>query len=95
MVVTEALARGLPVIATEVGGVPEALGAAPDGTLPGRLIPPDDPGALAAALRDWLTDSGLRDRWRTAARARRDTLPDWAGTARNLAGQLTDVEGKR
>ena len=29
MVVTEALARGLPVLATEVGGLPEALGHAP------------------------------------------------------------------
>jgi glycosyltransferase involved in cell wall biosynthesis len=88
MVVTEALARGLPVVAADVGGVPEALGAAPDGALPGRLIPPDDPVALAGALRDWLTDPALRDRWRTAARARRATLPGWAGTARRLAEVL-------
>ncbi len=50
MVVTEALARGLPVIATEVGGVPEALGEGADGSRPGLLVPPDDPAALAAAL---------------------------------------------
>jgi glycosyltransferase involved in cell wall biosynthesis len=88
MVVTEALARGLPVLATDVGGVPEALGAAPDGALPGRLIEPEEPAALAGALRDWLTDPALRDRWRTAARARRETLPGWAGTARRLAEVL-------
>ncbi|MET0415065.1 MAG: glycosyltransferase family 4 protein [Actinoplanes sp.] len=91
MVVTEALARGLPVIAAEVGGVPEALGAAPDGTLPGALIPPDDPAALAEALRAWLTDAGLRDRWRAAALARRETLPRWTKTARQLAGYLDDL----
>jgi glycosyltransferase involved in cell wall biosynthesis len=88
MVVTEALARGLPVIATEVGGVPEALGVAPDGTRPGILIPPDDPGALAAALRAWLTDADLRDRLRAAATGRRTTLPTWDDTARRLSEVL-------
>ena len=39
MVVTEALARGLPVVAAEVGGVPEALGHGADGTRPGLLVP--------------------------------------------------------
>jgi hypothetical protein len=88
MVVTEALARGLPVIATRVGGVPEALGEAPDGTPPGILIPPDDPGSLAAALRAWLTDADLRARLRTAATARRATLPTWDDTARRLSEVL-------
>ena len=40
MTVTEALAHGLPVIATAVGGLPEALGSTADGTRPGQLIPP-------------------------------------------------------
>jgi glycosyltransferase involved in cell wall biosynthesis len=88
MVVTEALARGLPVLATAVGGVPEALGTAADGTLPGRLIPPGDPAALAGALRDWLTDPGLRARWRAAARSRRNSLPSWDETARSLITAL-------
>lgn len=85
MVVTEALARGIPVLATDVGGVPEALGTAPDGALPGILIPPDDRPALAAALRSWFTDGALRDRLRAAARARRETLPSWSGTASALS----------
>ena len=51
MVVTEALARGLPVLAAEVGGVTEALGHGEDGTRPGLLVPPGDPAALGAALR--------------------------------------------
>ncbi|MET0426635.1 MAG: glycosyltransferase family 4 protein [Actinoplanes sp.] len=88
MVVTEALARGLPVLATTVGGVPEALGTAPGGALPGRLVPPDDRPALAGALRAWLTDSSLREDWRTAARARRETLPTWTDTARKLSDAL-------
>ena len=66
MVVTEALARGLPVLATAAGGLPEALGRLPDGRVPGVLVPPDDPAALAAALRRWLTDARHR-----AAPARR------------------------
>ena len=40
MVVTEALARGLPVLACDVGGVPEALGADADGDGPGSWLPP-------------------------------------------------------
>ena len=42
MVITEALARGLPVIASEVGGTPEALGHGAPGVRPGILVAPDD-----------------------------------------------------
>ena len=84
MVVTEALARGIPAMATDVGGVPEALGAAPDGMRPGVLVPPADPAALAAELRRWLTDADWRDRLRAAARSRRDHLPDWDDTVRRV-----------
>ncbi|MBW6434778.1 glycosyltransferase family 4 protein [Actinoplanes hulinensis] len=83
MVVTEALARGLPVLATDVGGVPEALGEAGGGR-PGRLIPPGDRDALAGALREWLTDPALRARWRDRARARRETLTGWDETANRI-----------
>ena len=74
MVVTEALARGLPVLATEVGGVTEALGHGEDGTRPGLLIPPGDPRPSAGALRMWLGDAELRARLRRAARERRASL---------------------
>ena len=82
MVVTEALARGLPVVASDVGGVPEALDHG------GLLVPPDDPAALAAALRAWLGDAGLRQRLRRAARERRESLPAWTATASVIAGVL-------
>ena len=88
MVVTEALARGLPVVAADVGGVPEALGHGADGTRPGVLVPPDDAAALGDALRAWLEDPGLRRRLRRAARERRESLPDWSATTSSLADVL-------
>jgi glycosyltransferase involved in cell wall biosynthesis len=88
MVVTEALARGLPVLAAEVGGVTEALGHGEDGTRPGLLIAPGDPAALGAALRTWLGDAELRRRLRRAARERRASLRRWPATTSVLAGIL-------
>jgi glycosyltransferase involved in cell wall biosynthesis len=88
MVVTEALARGLPVIAADVGGVTEALGRGEDGTRPGLLVPPGDPAALGAALRRWLGDADLRGRLRRAARERRASLRGWPATTSVLAGVL-------
>lgn len=83
MVVAEALAYGLPVIASHVGGVPEALGAV-DGRTPGRLVAAGDPAALAAALRTWLEDKHERAALRDVALARRRSLPDWSDTARRV-----------
>ncbi len=91
MVVTEALSRGLPVVASHVGGLPHALGRATDGTRPGLLVPPDDPGAMADALRRWLEDAALRDRLRAAAADRRSTVTGWDVTARQVAAVLERV----
>jgi glycosyltransferase involved in cell wall biosynthesis len=88
MAVTEALARGIPVLATDVGGLPEALGRAPDGGVPGILVPPEDPAALAAELRGWFGEADVRRRLKAAARGRRAALDGWATTARSLAGVL-------
>jgi glycosyltransferase involved in cell wall biosynthesis len=86
--VTEALAHGLPVVATEVGGVPEALGHGADGDRPGLLVPPGDPAALTAALRAWLGDAELRRRLRRAAGERRASLSGWSTTTSALSGVL-------
>jgi glycosyltransferase involved in cell wall biosynthesis len=91
MVLTEALARGLPVVTTEVGGVTEALGYGADGVRPGLLVGPGDPAALAAALRAWLGDAELRGRLRRAARERCESLRGWSATAAALARVLADV----
>ncbi|UUU28293.1 glycosyltransferase family 4 protein [Streptomyces sp. DSM 40750] len=88
MAVTEALARGIPVLATDVGGLPEAVGRAPDGGVPGILVPPENPGAIAAELRGWFGEADVRRRLKAAARGRRAALDGWATTARSLAQVL-------
>jgi glycosyltransferase involved in cell wall biosynthesis len=91
MVLAEALARGLPVVATDVGGVTEALGHGADGLRPGLLVPPDDVAALGAALRAWLSDAELRGRLRRAARERRESLAGWATTTSAIAAVLSET----
>lgn len=51
----EAMARGLPAVATNVGGIPELLPA-------DCLVPPGDAGALAARIEAMMADSGARRR---------------------------------
>ncbi len=71
--ILEAMATGLPVIATRVGGNPELV-------LPGQtgsLLPPGDPDALAAALSTYVDDPERRRREGEAARARIEREFDW------------------
>ena len=89
MTVTEALAHGLPVVASAVGGLPEALGSTADGTRPGYLVPPGEPTALAAALGTWLGDERCRHRLRAAAQQRRSSLCGWEQTTKEIANALT------
>jgi glycosyltransferase involved in cell wall biosynthesis len=60
----EAMALGLPAVATRVGGVPEVVTDGEDAL----LVPPGDPGALAAALSRLAADGDLRDRLSRGAR---------------------------
>jgi glycosyltransferase involved in cell wall biosynthesis len=94
-VVAEALAHGLPVVATSVGGVPEALaGGTPVGAVPGLLVPPEDPDALSAALRAWLDDPGLRERLVGHADRRRLLLRPWDTTVAELEAVLARVASR-
>ncbi|HEU4636898.1 MAG TPA: glycosyltransferase [Edaphobacter sp.] len=77
-VVVEALAAGRPVVATNVGGIPELM----DNTS-GRLIPPRDPEALASAL-----DQVLSQPWEAAEIAGRHSR-SWADVSRDVAKILS------
>ena len=65
MAVLEAMARGLCVIASDVGGLPEMIGGGC-----GVIVSPDDIEAIAAALRLVVHDHALRARYGAAAHAR-------------------------
>ncbi|MDD9206829.1 glycosyltransferase family 4 protein, partial [Georgenia sp. 10Sc9-8] len=90
LVVTEALARGVPAVVSLGTGAVEALraGLPQDGPLPGCTAPPGDAPAWAEVLRTWLADAALRDRWRQAAMSSRDHLPRWEATARTVLAAL-------
>lgn len=90
MVITEALAHGLPVLATDVGGVPHALGDTAVGPA-GLLVAAEHPALLAEALRDWLNDAALRDRLRDAAARRRRTLLSWQATSERVGKVLAEA----
>jgi glycosyltransferase involved in cell wall biosynthesis len=91
MAVSEALAHGLPVIASDVGGLPDAMGDDGAGNRPGLLVPPADVDALAGALRRWLVDQDLRSDLRRAAAARRLTLRPWSATAEAFSRTLEQL----
>jgi glycosyltransferase involved in cell wall biosynthesis len=69
--VVEALAAGAPVVASRVGGIPEII---TDGHN-GLLVPPENPAALADALRTILSAPDLRSRLSEAGPVRAGELP--------------------
>jgi glycosyltransferase involved in cell wall biosynthesis len=85
----EAMAAGIPIVAADVGAVSEAVVAGTSGL----LVPPDDPPALAAAIRQLLDDeaarkrlgAGAREAWRsqfTAERMQESYLDVFTGALR-------------
>jgi glycosyltransferase involved in cell wall biosynthesis len=73
----EAMACETPVVATRVGALPEVVG----GEESGILVPPKDPGALAAAIRKLLADPEARIRMGRTARRRVEDLFTWERVA--------------
>ncbi len=87
----EAMATGLPVVATRVGGNPELV---VDGET-GMLVPPADPATLAAALGRLATDSSLRVPLGTAARCRAVGAFSVEEMTRRYDKCYTEVAGER
>jgi len=80
----EAMASGLPLIATTGGALPEVAGTDGETAL---LVPPDDAGALAAMVLRALSDESLRARIGAAGRLRTLERFTWPVTARLTAEQ--------
>ena len=86
MVVTEALAHGLPVVATRAGALADTVPADA-----GLLVPPGDAAALRKALAQVLTDHSLRERLAASARAAAARLPTWDVQARRFLIALQEL----
>lgn len=80
-VLIEAMALGVPVVGAAVGGIPSVIG---DGAA-GRLVPPEDPAALARALVELGEDACLRAKLGTAARARAEAFSTTVAAVRMRA----------
>ena len=82
----EAMAHGLPALATATGAIPELLD---DGA--GLLVPPADPGALADALEQLAGDPDLRTRLGTAGRLRIEEQYDVDRVAEQLGARFAET----
>ena len=83
LVVQEAMAAGLPVVATRTGGLPGLIGEA------GLLVPVGDSRAVADAVDRLLDDEGLRRRLSSEARARAATWASAEDEARRWVARYT------
>ena len=83
MALAEALARGLPIVSTRVGAVPDTV---PDDA--GLLVPPGNVAALRDALARVIDDAALRTRLAAGARRARERLPTWEEACARLEDAL-------
>ncbi|WKA30521.1 glycosyltransferase family 4 protein [Bradyrhizobium roseum] len=83
MAYSEALSRGLPVIGTKAGAIPDTVPPAA-----GLLVSPGDAAELSAALRQLIADAELRRRFADGAWASAGTLPTWRQSAAIFAAAL-------
>ena len=90
IVYAEALSFGLPVVACDVGPIPEVTGG--EAAL---LVAPGDTCALSGALGRLLSDTGLRQKMSAAALRRAASLPRWRETVEGFLRVLMDAVGGR
>jgi glycosyltransferase involved in cell wall biosynthesis len=97
MVMLEAMAAGIPIVATKVGGIPDLLSSRE-----GMLVAPEDPRALAAAIRATLDDPAAAAERARAAQLRQKTEFDvepWSARYesiyRDLIAQRAPAPGAR
>jgi glycosyltransferase involved in cell wall biosynthesis len=86
MAVAEALARGLPVIGTETGAIPDLVGSDA-----GIVVPVGDTDALASALARAIDDAPLRAELAAGARRVRDRLPAWDNAVDKMVAVLEPI----
>ena len=86
MALADALAYGLPIVATQTGAARKNVGSKA-----GRLVTPGDAHALARALRSLLADARVRAHYAAAARAAAQNLPTWDDTAMAFEDALRRV----
>lgn len=84
MAIADAMRRGIPVVASTAGGIPQTVA----GSGAAVLVPPDDPVALSRELRRWIADPDLRTRLKREALRTRSTLPRWRDTADRVGSTL-------
>ncbi|MGI9410298.1 MAG: glycosyltransferase family 4 protein [Hyphomicrobiaceae bacterium] len=89
MVLTEAIARGLPIVCTTGGAIAETV---PDNAA--IKVEPGNAGVLADALHRLLSDSELRTNLADAAWSAGRVLPRWEDCARIVAGVVKKVAGR-
>jgi glycosyltransferase involved in cell wall biosynthesis len=90
LVLLESLAQGTPVIASRVGGIPEFI---EDGKA-GRLIPPEDPVALAAAMAALWDDESTRLEWGRYGREVVVPRYQWDRVVDRLQAVYAEVQGR-
>ena len=86
MALAEALARGIPVVSTLAGAIPETVPANAS-----ELVPPGDDRALAEALAKLMDDPAVRRQLASNALAARNMLPTWSQASRQFAAALEDL----
>ncbi len=91
LVITEAMATGLPVVSTTVGGIPTLV----DDGETGLLVPPRDEPAFTAALKRLLSDDELSQKLGAAGRRKAVSKLSWSAQARKTNEIFRSILGEK